>query len=130
MNGLRRFMYGRYGFDHLTQFLLWCAIIVTLIGTLSRINALVYLSYIFIIYAVFRVLSKNINRRTQENFKYMGMINPIKNFLRKMKLTISGTKTHRYYRCPKCKQTIRIPKGKGKICITCPKCSTEFIKRT
>jgi ABC-type transport system involved in cytochrome bd biosynthesis fused ATPase/permease subunit len=123
-------MYGRYGIDQFTQFLIWLAIILTLISTFTRWNALIYLSYLPLIYAVFRMLSKNINSRSRENYKYLGVVNAIKNFFRKNKLKISGTKTHRYYNCPSCKQTIRVPKGKGKICITCPKCKTEFIKRT
>lgn len=130
MNQLRRFMYGRYGFDHLTQFLLWVAIILTLASSLSHIKLLVYLSYIIIAYALFRVLSKNTNRRTKENFKFLEKTKSIRNIFSKMKMTINGTKTHRYYSCPKCRQTIRVPKGKGKIRIICPKCKTEFIKRT
>jgi hypothetical protein len=130
MNRFRRFMYGRYGFDQLSQFILWMAIIVSFVGTISRFYVVTYAAYFILAYAVFRILSKNISRRTQENYKFMGVKNSIVGRLQKIKRTIGGTKTHKYYLCPNCKQTIRVPKGKGKISITCPKCRTEFIKRT
>jgi hypothetical protein len=130
MNRFRKLMYGRYGFDQFTRFILWTAIIITIIGTILHNGILFYLSYLILFYAIFRTFSRNINHRTQENLRYVNAINAIKNRFRKAKLTLWGSKTHRYYLCPKCKQTIRVPKGKGKICITCPKCRNEFIKRT
>lgn len=130
MNRFRSFMYGRYGLDQFTQFILWISIIATFLGSLTGFFYLNIISYVLLIIAIFRTLSKNINQRTKENLKYVNRMNSIKGKIQKFKTTIFGTKTHRYYLCPKCKQTIRVPKGKGKICITCPKCRTEFIKRT
>ncbi|MDF2539158.1 MAG: hypothetical protein K0S76_2179 [Herbinix sp.] len=130
MNQLRKFMYGRHGFDQFSQFILWVAIILTLISSFTRLDFLNILAYLLIIFAGYRVFSKNTKQRIRENYKYVSVINGIKGKFGKIKRTISGTKTHKYYLCPKCKQTIRVPKGKGKICITCPKCKTEFTKRT
>lgn len=130
MNRFQRFMYGRYGVDQLTRFLVILAFLVSLISSFSRLGIMLILSYLFLIVALFRVFSKNISARARENYKYMGFANSIKNKFKKIKRTIFGTKTHRYYSCPKCKQTIRVPRGKGKICITCPKCRNEFIKKT
>jgi hypothetical protein len=88
------------------------------------------LSYIPLVYAFVRILSKNIAKRSQENMMYCRFAGMVKNRLQQIMLMIVGTKTHKYYKCSKCSQTIRIPRGKGKICITCPKCKREFVKRT
>ncbi len=130
MNRFQRFMYGRYGFDQLTRFLVVIAFIISLLSSFTRVSVLLIFSYLILFYALFRVFSKNISARTRENYRYVGMTNLIKNRFHKLKRTFFGTKTHKYYLCPKCKQTIRVPKGKGRICISCPKCRYEFIKKT
>ncbi len=130
MNQLRRFMYGRYGFDQYSRALVFIAFFVSLLAMIVRFTPLILLSYLVLIYSIFRTLSRNISKRTQENMVYYKIAGALKNKLKNLKLTLIGTKTHKYYRCSHCKQTIRVPKGKGKICITCPKCRAEFIKRT
>jgi hypothetical protein len=130
MNQLRRFMYGRYGFDQYSRALVFIAFFVSLLAVIVRFTPLILLSYLVLIYSIFRTLSRNISKRTQENMVYYKIAGALKNKLKNLKLTLIGTKTHKYYRCSHCKQTIRVPKGKGKICITCPKCRAEFIKRT
>ncbi|MDF2611145.1 MAG: hypothetical protein K0R92_2619 [Lachnospiraceae bacterium] len=130
MNRFRQFMYGRYGLDTLSQYLVYLALILTLVGTITRFNILINLSYIPLVYSLYRMLSKNISKRTQENNKFMAVKSAYQHKFHQFKDKINGSKTYRYFNCPSCKQKIRIPKGKGKICITCPKCRTEFIKRT
>lgn len=130
MNRFRKFMYGRYGFDQFSQSLVILSLVISFIGTLTRSSILVAVSYIPFIYAIYRMLSKDINKRMKENYQYTMFINTVKGKFLKGKRNVTGTKTHKYYTCPKCKTTIRVPRGKGKICITCPKCRTEFIKRT
>jgi hypothetical protein len=130
MNRFRNYMYGRYGFDQLTRALLIVAFLLSLITTYARIKWLIFLPYLPFICAIYRVLSKNIQARTQENMAYCRVMNNINARLRHLKLSLVGTKTHKYYVCAHCKQTIRVPRGKGKICITCPKCKYEFIRRT
>lgn len=130
MNWFRRFMYGRYGFDQFSQTLVITSLILSVLGTLTRSSMLITISYIPFIYGIFRILSKNTNDRMKENYQYEKFVNNVKNKFVKVKRNVMGTKTHKYYACPKCKTRIRVPRGKGKICITCPKCRTEFIKRT
>lgn len=130
MNQLRRFMYGRYGLDNYTRALIVVALILSLIGAFTRNGVLVLVSYIPILYAVFRMFSKNITKRSQENLVYCSMTQNLKNKFKNFKLSLIGTKTHKYYRCPRCKQMIRVPRDKGKISISCPKCRSEFIRRT
>ncbi len=123
MNNFRNFMYGRYGIDRLTQVLIGLTCIITFIGTIFHSGILVTLSYVPLLYAIYRTMSRDIQKRANENQKFMAVIHKL---LGRWK----GSKTHRYYQCPSCRQTIRVPKGKGKIMITCPKCKTEFMKRT
>jgi ABC-type transport system involved in cytochrome bd biosynthesis fused ATPase/permease subunit len=130
MNQLRKFMYGRYGFDQLSRALVITSLLITLITTFTRSNVLVLIGYIPLVYAIFRMVSKDIQKRTQENMKYCQFAGFLRSKLNQLKLSFFGTKTHKYYKCAKCNQTIRVPRGKGKICITCPKCKTEFMKRT
>jgi hypothetical protein len=130
MNQFRRFMYGRYGFDRLTRDIVILSMLVTFIGSITRLLPLYVLSYLLLFYALFRTFSKNIQKRYNENMAYSRITGPIGKKLHDFFLILFGTKTHKYYRCSHCRQTIRVPKGKGKICITCPKCRSEFIRKT
>jgi ABC-type transport system involved in cytochrome bd biosynthesis fused ATPase/permease subunit len=130
MNQFRRFMYGRYGFDQYTSALVITSLLLSIVAAFTRLAPLFLLSYLPLIYAIYRVLSKNIAKRSKENLAYWKLTNTVRNKLKNLKLIFVGTKTHKYYRCSHCKQIIRVPRGKGKICITCPKCRAEFVKRT
>lgn len=130
MNQFRRFMYGRYGFDQLTRALVLIALALSVIAAITRSGLLMLIAYIPIVYAIFRILSKNIDRRTQENQAYYAIMRKSGTKLKNFKLRLVGTKTHKYYRCRNCRQMIRVPRGKGRISISCPKCRTEFIRRT
>ncbi|MDF2906602.1 MAG: hypothetical protein K0R34_1923 [Herbinix sp.] len=130
MNRFRNFMIGRYGFDQFTRALVILSLLLSVITTFFRINGLVILAYIPLFYALYRAFSRDIQKRSKENMAFMKYTTNIKNRLNHLKLWLVGTKTHKYFTCSKCKQTIRIPRGKGKIAITCPKCKAEFVRRT
>ncbi len=130
MNRFRNFMYGRYGFDQFTRALIICALVLSILMNLTRISWLILIAYLPFIYALFRVFSKDIQRRTQENMAYMRITGKLRNQFVHLKLYLVGTKTHKYYKCAHCKQMIRVPRGKGRISISCPKCRKEFIRRT
>lgn len=119
---LRRFMEGRYGNDRLNMTILMAGFVVCIISMFidaPLINlALVAVSYAMVFWAVFRTLSRNTYRRYQENRKYLQLIDRLKD------------RQNRYFDCPKCRQTVRVPRGKGKIAITCPKCKEKFVKKT
>lgn len=130
MNQIRRFMYGRYGIDRLNRMLVFAAFFISLIALFSRYRLINIGAYLLLAIVLVRSISKNIAKRSQENLVYCRFADSVKNKLRLIKLSLIGTKTHKYYKCSRCRQTIRIPRGKGKICITCPKCKAEFIRRT
>lgn len=130
MRQLQKFLYGRYGFDKFSQLLILISLILSVLSSLSGSRILLYLAILPFFYALFRTLSKDTNKRVRENYKFDNYLNQAKKQLSKTKQYTVGTKTHKFYPCPKCNQTIRVPRGKGRISITCPKCHTEFIKRT
>ena len=120
--GLQRFMQGRYGSDKLNMALVWVAfgsyIISLLIPAASVKLVLILVSYGLIAWSFFRMLSRNTYKRYQETRKYLQFMERIKD------------RNHRYYDCPRCRQLVRVPRGKGKIAITCPKCREKFIRKT
>lgn len=122
MSGLRRFMEGRYGTDKLNMVILGCALVIVVVYSFIPAGAvqliLWALSYALMIWAIFRCLSRNTYKRYEENRKFLRVIEQIKD------------REHRYFNCPRCRQRVRVPRGKGKISITCPKCREKFTKNT
>ncbi len=137
---LRKFMEDRYGADELNRFLTLCGWVLLLIGfVLSGIDSkvaliagsvLVTLSWALLIYSLFRTFSKRTQERASENYKYFVCKNKVLGWFRRLKARWQDRKTHRYFRCPQCKATVRVPRGKGKIRITCPKCKHQFVKKS
>lgn len=123
-------MTGRYGVDHLSNAMLVVSISILIINIFAKIPLLNSLVTVIIIISYFRMFSKNINKRYQENMKFLQWWNPIRGKLNKTKIKIKQSKTHKFFKCPNCKQDIRIPKGKGRIKIRCPKCNEKFEGRT
>ena len=127
-NWLRRFMYGRYGVDQLSITLIVVAFIVSIFSPRLRIPALI--SMVIFVAAYFRVFSRNINKRYMENQKFLKAVSPISKMFRSLKMRIEGRKDFKYFKCKNCGQQIKVPKGKGKIRITCPKCGDKTVKNT
>lgn len=131
---IARFMQGRYGIDQFTNFLVFSALIMLIIEMFIKVPVIRLLFNILsvaaIFYSYFRMLSRNHSKRFAENEKYMKFHNNVKFFIARERSHMQQRKTHHIYKCPQCRQSIRVPKGKGRIAITCPKCHTEFIKRS
>ena len=127
---LIRFMYGRNGVDSLGKFVLAISIIVMLLAGWTDSLILSYLSWICIIYLYFRMFSRNIYKRSSENQWYLNKTYKIRTFFYRQKNLLLQRKTHHIYKCPTCRQKIRVPRGKGRIEIRCPKCNTRFIKKS
>lgn len=130
MNWFKKFMIGRYGPDQLSIALIFLSLLLSIVLFFFPSAVLSYIIYLPFILFVIRALSKNIVRRREENNKFLKLWNPVVSWFNKKQYRLKDSKTHRYYRCPSCKQSVRVPKGKGKILITCPKCKLEFIKKT
>lgn len=130
MDWLRKFMMGRYGVDQLSVALLVFSFIFSLAAQLARLPLLGFISYIPTGICIFRILSRNISKRSMENYKFAIFMSPVYSWIKEKQNHAIDAKTHRYFKCPNCKTNLRVPKGKGKIIITCPKCKTEFKKTT
>lgn len=130
MNFLRNFMAGRYGPDHLNTALIIASLVISLLSRFVHLPILVYLSYILLGLAVFRMISRNIPKRRSENDKYLRYWWPIKQKIKKWFSKVKSHKTHKFFKCPSCKNALRVPRGKGKLQITCPKCGERFFKKT
>ncbi len=126
---LYRFMIGRYGNDKLNQFIMILALICCGLS-LFRVRGAYLLGILFLGYAYFRMFSRNIYKRSRENTWYLQKTFKIRQYFATLKRDMNTRKTHHIYRCPSCKQKIRIPKGKGRIEIRCPKCGCTFIKKS
>ncbi len=126
---LMRFMQGRYGGnDTLNKWLLGTFLVLLLLAMLLQSSILDLLALAVLIYAYFRIFSKNITKRSTENQKFLRAKRKVVEFFKGK--SFAERRTHHIYRCPQCKQKVRVPKGHGKISITCPKCRHEFIKRS
>ena len=121
-SALRSFMAGRYGTDRLNMVILCAGLAASVLSVLlpvPPVNLILWvLSYVLMILAIWRSLSRNTYRRYQENRKFLQFFDRLKD------------RQHRYFDCPKCRQPVRVPRGKGKIAITCPRCREKFIKNT
>lgn len=130
MNWLKKFMMGRYGRDQLSIALLVFSVLLTWTAELTRLPLLTVIGYILLGICIFRMLSRDVTKRSMENYKFNMLISPVYSWFKKKQKRAIDTKTHRYFECPNCKTNLRVPKGKGNIVITCPKCKTELRKRT
>ena len=130
MNWLRNFMAGRYGMDQLSVALLVFYLLFAFVGQAARLPLLTWLALIPLLLCWFRIFSRNISKRYQENSMFLKFWNPVMQWFRGQKSRFRDRKTHRYFKCPNCSNTLRVPKGRGKIQITCPVCRKEFIRKT
>ena len=119
---LRRFMEGRYGNDKLNSAILGGALVMVILALFIRnplINLILHgVSYALMFWSIFRSLSRNTYKRYQENRNFLKFVDRVRD------------RDHRYFECPKCRQTVRVPRGKGKIAITCPRCKEKFVKKS
>lgn len=123
-------MLGRYGSDQLSFLILTIGIILVIIGSFTQSSIISLFVLILLAISLFRMFSKNFSARSRENEAFLKIWYRIKNLFYREKLKLQNKKTYKFFGCPGCKKTLRIPKGKGKIYITCPKCGERFIKKT
>ena len=127
---LRRFMIGRYGTDGLNQFLSIASLVLLLIAIVSCISLFTWLSAAPLLFCCYRTFSRNISKRTEENYKFYTLKDRVDNKFRGLKEQWANRKVYHYYRCPQCRQKLRVPRGRGRIQISCPRCGTQFIKKS
>lgn len=141
---LSRFMYGRYGTDQFNKFLLWAGIglwaVSLFVGGAAEssgskaagiVYLLLYFGALFLLFlTVFRSFSKNRAKRAEWNSRYLSVKNKVTSRFRLLKRRWADRKTYKYFSCPQCGKTVRVPKGKGRLRITCPQCANVFEKKS
>ncbi len=127
-----RFMVGRYGMDYLGRFLIYLSMGLMIVSLFFPRTMFYWLALAILIYSYFRMFSRNTNKRYQENLKYLELKNRVKAFFRGKGFggRAKQDPTKKIFRCPGCRQKVRVPRGKGTILITCPKCKAQFQRRT
>ena len=128
MNWLRRMMYGRYGYDQLSFFLVLVSCVLWLLSAIPRLRLLYWVGIALLAWSFFRILSRRPDRRRAENARFMALAGPAIRWV-KMRRTILRDREHRYFRCPNCGQYLRVPRGKGRITVTCRSCGVSFEER-
>lgn len=123
-------MYGRYGIDSFGKCTLGLGLAASVITWFTDNAIFPLLAWALVLYTYFRMFSRNVYKRSAENRIYLSKTYKLRCFLARQKNMLVQRKTHHIYKCPSCRQKIRIPRGKGRIEIRCPKCSTTFIKNS
>ncbi|MCD8004788.1 MAG: hypothetical protein LUE91_03960 [Oscillospiraceae bacterium] len=129
MRFFQRLMAGRYGNDQLNTCLLVIYLILWLVGVITNLQAFYTVGLILIAAALFRMLSRNVERRRAENARFMKLIGPVNRWFH-LRRTMHRDKEHCYFKCPHCGQYLRVPRGKGKLTITCRSCGASFQKKS
>lgn len=133
----RNFMRGRYGIDQLSNGLVFLFFILILIGILTRNTIFTWIALIPMILSYYRMFSKNFSKRYNENRIYTNLMSPVYDLLDKIKgffnrkiKRFKTRKEYKYFKCPNCKQELRVPRGRGEITVTCPKCKQSFDRKS
>lgn len=126
-------MSGRYGGDAFSNFLSLAALVVVVLGLFipGLFGMLLgWLGWAALIYSYYRIFSRNIPRRAAENRWFLAQRYAVQQRFASARTRFAQRKVYRYFRCPRCRQQLRVPRGRGRISITCPKCGTSFIKKS
>ena len=125
-NTIRKFMYGRYGIDRLHNALLIAYLVLFVLNLFVRIPLFSLLSFACLIWAFFRVFSRNHAARRRENEVYLKLLGQVKAFFKLSWDRIRECRTHIYHKCPHCHATLRLPRRRGKHTVRCPRCGEYF----
>lgn len=141
MQWFQRLMYGRRGTDSLNLALVVCSIVLTLAASIfswfamNAVTSVVYivlqfLGTVTLVFALFRMFSRNIPARERENQSFLRLKSRFTSRFTRLKRRFADRKTYAYFKCPSCKAELRVPKGKGTIIVTCPRCKHETKTKT
>ena len=122
-------MYGRNGSDQLGLFSLVIYLLISLLFGLTGWKILMVLEYVLLFGILYRMLSRDLARRRAENAKFLQLSLPLRRKLRFLRTRMKD-REHRYFRCPNCRQQMRVPRGKGRITVHCRACGATFEEKS
>lgn len=123
---IRNFMIGRNGHDELNFFIIALVGILLIVNIFAKKSFILTLALIFLIYSYYRSLSRDISARQSENKKFLDTVEPLRRKFSFSKNKVKNRKVYKYFKCPKCGLQMKVPRGKGKILVTCKKCGEKF----
>lgn len=126
---LRRAMYGRYGSDKLGRTLIITGLILWLIAAFTKIGLLSWIGLALYFWEIFRMFSRNVQKRAEENQKYLQRTEKVRTSYRQAKNRARNSKQYKYFRCPKCRSYLKLPRNVGEVTVTCGKCRNQFRKK-
>lgn len=128
-NALSRFMTGRYGTDQLNTALMIAYLALYLISILTSWSVLYWVALVLVFVTLFRCLSRQVDRRREENARFLQLVRPLRRRTKNL-ITRVRDRDHRYFKCPNCKQQMRVPRGKGRITVHCRSCGATFEEKS
>ena len=126
---LSRFMAGRYGGDQLNTTLMFVYIALYLVSMFTKWSLLYWVALVLLFVTLFRALSRQVDRRRAENAKFLQLIRPAQRGFKNFRARVKD-KEHRYFKCPNCRQQMRVPRGKGRITVHCRSCGATFEEKS
>ena len=124
-----RFMMGRYGMDQLNTTIMVVYLILYVVFLSTRLAVLDLIVLVLLIVTLFRMLSRNIDRRRAENARFLQLVRPVCRRVKSCRTRIQD-REHRYFKCPNCGQQMRVPRGKGRITVHCRSCGATFEEKS
>lgn len=122
-------MTGRYGGDQLSRVQVWTGCIVYIVAIFTGLGILSYLGLFLHIWAFFRMLSRNVEKRAQENQKFLSLTCDMRRSASQARNRFKNRKEYKYFRCPKCHSYLKLPRNVGEVTVTCGKCRHQFRKK-
>lgn len=130
MNWFRNFMQGRNGSDQLNLFLVVCAFALWIVEIFVPSLALSIIVWALLIWSIVRMFSRNVTARRNENYKFCTWLYRVRGFFHGLPARLEDARSHKRFRCPNCHQKVRVPRGVGRVKVTCPRCGEKFERRT
>ena len=127
---LARFMMGRHGADNLGIFTLLTGLVCSLLGSFTRVGILSVIGLALYIITLFRMFSRNHEKRVAENRKYIELTSGWKTKIRQFTRRMKNRRDYRYFKCPNCKVLLRMKRGSGEKDITCVRCGHQFRQKS
>lgn len=122
-------MIGRHGPDQLSRTSIYVGLAMYILSWITKITLFSYIGLALYVWSLFRMFSRNREKRAAENLKYLSLTQNLRTSLNQAKNRAKNSKEYKYFRCPKCRSYLKLPRGVGEVTVTCGKCRNQFRKK-